>query len=129
MSKLTRHYSRKTLKRSRTIPQFGDPDRGGGLDHGVWFKCWYCGQLNSTRKQALGGSDSASGVAYTDYPDNPDYGQKQGIAVLGGISNSFTAQVNGSDGDPKGVMNAVKCSDSGTGCQFCGTLNWRGDHP
>jgi len=129
MGRLTRHRVPKVPKMSRTIPVYGDPDRGNGLDSGVLFRCWYCGQINNTRKQALGGADSPSGTAYEDYPDNPDYGQEAGIAVLGGPGHRHTAQENGSDGNPKGVTNAIRCSDGGTGCSFCGSLNWKGEYP
>jgi len=129
MKRLARHRVPKPPKRSRTIPVYGDPDRGDGLDSGVLFKCWFCGQHNNTRNQALGGADSPAGTAYQDYADNPDYGSGTGVAVLGGVANSFTAQRNGSDGNPIGVINAIRCSDSGTGCSFCGTLNYRGDYP
>lgn len=129
MGRLTRHRSQKPRKQSRTIPIYGDPDRGGGRDSGVLFKCWYCGQINNTRKQALGDGNSSAGVAYEDYADTPDYGTVAGPAIMGGVSNSFIAQQNGSDGNPKGVTNAIKCSDSGTGCSFCGSRNYRGDYP
>lgn len=128
MSRLVRHKSPKPQKRSRTIPIYGDPDRGDGLDAGVLFRCWYCGQINNTRNQALGGADSSSGVVYDDYSGNP-LGCTGGTAIMGGMSLSFIAQENGSDGNPKGVKNAIKCSDSGTGCAFCGSKNYRGDYP
>lgn len=124
----TRHKQRKQPKLSRTIPVYGDPDRGGGLDSGVWYRCWYCKQLNSTNKSSLGGSESSDGVVYEDYADNPDYGETQGIAVLGGISNTFTAQLNASDGNPAKVKNSIMVSDGGSGCSFCGSRNWRGDY-
>lgn len=119
----TRHRSRKQPKVSRTIPIYGD-----GLDSGVWYKCWHCNQLNNVNKSALGGSDSSDGIAYEDFADNPDYGRTHGIAVMGGIANSFTAQLNASDGNPAKVKNAIMVSDGGTGCSLCGSLNWRGDH-
>jgi hypothetical protein len=129
MSRLVKHRnSRKPPKRSRTIPIYGSSDRGHGLDDGVLFKCWHCGQHNNTRKQKLGGPDSPSGAAFTDYADNPDYAQTYGIAILGGVTHSFVAQQNGIDGNPKAVTNAIKSSDGGTGCSFCGTLNYRGDY-
>jgi len=128
MRRNSRPKSRKQPKVSRTIPIYGDPDRGGGEDAGVWYECWYCGQKNSTNKSKLGGSDSTDGVVYVDYADNPDYGYVQGIAVLGGMSNSFTAQINGSDGTPMPVMNSIAVSNGGTGCSLCGSLNWRGDY-
>jgi len=130
MGRMVRHRVPKIAKRSRTIPIYGDPDRGNGLDSGVLFKCWYCGQINNTRKQALGGSDAPGGNAYEDYADTPDYGSTgQGVAVLGGVTHSFTAQRNGSDGSPYVAPNAIRASDSGSGCMFCGTLNYRGDFP
>ena len=129
MGRLVRHRSRKIPKVSRTTPVYGDPDRGDGLDAGVLFRCWYCGMHNNTRKQALGDANSSAGIVYEDFADNPDYGETTGIGVLGGIANSFIAQQNGSDGNPIGVKNAFKCSDSGTGCSFCGSKNYAGFHP
>jgi len=125
----TRQRSRKPTSVSRSIAVYGDPPMGDGVDYGEWYRCWYCKQLNNTNKSKLGGSDSTDGVAYEDYPDSPDYSLIQGIAVMGGISNTFTAQANGSDGNPIPVMNNIRVSDGGTGCSFCGSLNWRGDYP
>jgi hypothetical protein len=125
MGRLTRHRSRKQPKLSRTIPIYGDPDKGGGEDDGVWYRCWHCKQLNNVNKSKLGGPDSTDGVVYVDYAETPD---RRGVAVFGGISNSFTAQLNGSDGNPMPVMNAIVASNGGTGCSFCGSLNWRGDY-
>lgn len=108
---------------------YGDPILGGGQDANVWYRCWFCKQLNSVETSTLGGSDSPSGAVYVDYADSPDYTNNQGVAVLSGISTTYTAQQNGSDGSPIGVMNAIMCSDNGTGCRFCGSKNWRGDYP
>ncbi len=108
---------------------YGSPDLGGGQDADVWFKCWYCGQKNNIDKNALGGPDDGSGVAYIDFANNPDYGQEAGRAVLGGITHIHTAQQNGSDGNPLPVMNAQMVSDSGRGCAFCGSKNYTGDYP
>lgn len=108
---------------------YGDPDLGGGQDANVWYRCWVCKQPNSTKTSTLGGSDSPSGVVYEDYADTPDPGSVAGVAVLGGISNTYTAQLNGSDGNPIGVINSIRVSDNGTGCSFCGSLNYRGDYP
>ena len=125
-----RNRPRKLPKESRTIPQFGDPVLGGGEDANVWYRCWVCSQLNSTETSTLGGSDSLCGVAYEDYADIPEvYSDGIGTAVMGGMSNTFTAQLNASDGNPIGVINSIRVSDSGTGCKFCGSKNWRGDHP
>jgi len=122
----TRNKSRKPSSVSRTISIYGDPDMGDGNDYGNWYECWYCGQKNNDNKSKLGGSDSTDGVVYVDYA-GVTYGG--GVAVFGGISNSFTAQLNGSDDSPLPVMNAIAVSDGGTGCSFCGSLNWRGDYP
>ena len=104
---------------------YGDPDRGGGEDAGVWYKCWYCHQLNNINKSTLGGPDSTDGVVYVDYAETPD---RAGVAEFGGISNSFTAQLNGSDGNPVPVKNAICVSNEGSGCSFCGSKNYRGDY-
>ena len=127
MRKLTRHRTRPYRKRSRTIPVYGDPDRGDGRDAGVIYRCWYCDQINTVGKQALGGAESGSGAVHDDYSGNP-IGINGGTATIGGIGHTFVAQKNGSDGQPQGVTNAIKMSDGGTGCSHCGTFNWRGDY-
>ena len=127
MRRRSNNYSRKTPRRSRTISVYGDPDRGGGMDSGVLYRCWNCGQINNSRKQALGGADAGSGVAFDDYSGNP-LGASGGTATMGGIGHTFIAQINDSNGDPVGVTNAIKVADTGTGCALCGTLNWRGDY-
>ena len=127
MRKTIRHRSQKPPKRSRTIPVYGDPVRGDGRDANDLYRCWYCGQINSITRQTLGDADSPSGAVYDDYSGNP-LGTTPGTATLGGVGHTFVAQKNGSDGNPTGVTNAIKMSNSGSGCSHCGTLNWRGDY-
>lgn len=108
---------------SRTIPIYGDPERGDGLDAGVWFRCWHCGWLNSTRQNALGDSQSRDGIVLKDYAQVRDDGRGQ--LVLG--KGAAVQELNGA-GEPIPAGHALMISQSSFGCSLCGTLNWRGDY-
>ncbi len=127
-------------KESRTLAQWGDPIRGDGLDHGKWYRCWHCGFYCNSDRDALGDSQSRSGVVHEDYAQQPDpgynYAQNEaGIAkdnqqaVLGGSIVAYeVAAENDAAADPKSVRNAIRVSDKGSGCPFCFSKNWRGDY-
>ena len=110
-------------KDSRTIPIWGSPTRGDGLDHGKWFRCWNCGFLCNKDRDALGDSQSRDGVVIEDYAQNPEGRNFTGDAILGlGVIASETD----SEGDP--IRYPLMISTKSTGCPFCHTLNWRGDY-
>jgi len=126
---------RKIPKESRTLPVYGHPIRGDGLDHAKWYRCWNCGWLCNSDRDALGDSQSRSGVSHKDYAQQPDPGysypegeagisKKNQTAVLG---DALMAGESEHDGSPKSVKNAIMVS-SPRGCPLCGTLNWRGDY-
>ncbi|MHC4397712.1 MAG: hypothetical protein ACYS1A_18875 [Planctomycetota bacterium] len=123
-------------KESRTLPIYGDPIRGDGLDAGIYYRCWHCGFLCNSDRDALGDSQSRSGVRHNDYAQQPDPGydyaqneagisKKNKTAVLG---DAVMAAKNDSDDAPKFVGNAIMVSERLSGCPFCGCKNWRGDY-
>lgn len=118
------HYKKTRIpKDSRTIPIQGNRRRGNGLDAGVMYKCWNCGFINRTDREALGGSRSSDGVSHTDYYTISDPSLDRNIVLRG----SFVLMEKGADGEAKDVAHSFKVEVS-TGCPFCGTLNWRGDY-
>ena len=132
---------RKLRKESRTIPQWGSYERGGGEDHSKWYRCWHCGWLCNEERDTLGDAESRSGVVHEDYAQEPDPGyafagneagqrSSNKTAVLGGSINAYhVAGELDSAGDEKGVRNAIRVSDKSYGCPMCHSLNWRGDYP
>ncbi len=107
-------------KQSRTIRVWGSPDRGDGLDHNKWYRCWNCGWVNHIDRNALGGSESLDGVILTDYVNE----SVQGNASLG---DALVAQTLDAEGNPKAVRHNFKVGPN-NGCSFCGSLNYRGDY-
>jgi len=89
-----KNYRSRIRKESRTIPLYGDADRGNGLDDGRYFRCWNCGFICNIDRDALGGSESRDGISYEDFPI-PVYGadtavQNSEIARLGGSIGNNT---------------------------------------
>lgn len=111
-------------KESKTIAVWGSPDRGDGLDHDKWYRCWNCGFLNNVDRNALGDSQSMDGVIITEYTPVADDGSAVQEPNLG---DALIAQENDSEGNPKGVRHNFMVGPN-NGCSFCGTLNWRGDY-
>jgi len=90
-SRSYRHRSR-IRKESRTIPLYGSPERGNGLDDGRYFRCWNCGFICNIDRDALGGPESRDGLSYEDFPV-PVYGAQ------GGVDYSNIARLGGSIGN------------------------------
>ncbi len=122
MRRFRGNISRSTIRHdSRTIPVYGDPERGDGLDAGVWYRCWNCGFLNSTNRNALGDSQSRDGIILKDYSQ----AGVSGDLILG---KGLIISENDAAGDPKEAVNTLMISESSYGCSLCGTLNYRGDY-
>ena len=132
-------HIRKPRKDSRTISVYGHPEFGDGEDHKRYYRCWNCGFICDSERDALGGPDDRSGIQPDDYEVHAygDYstgGLWQAVGVqttcvicLGGDINHFhVALENGSDGQPKKVGHKF-AAPSKRGCPFCGCTNWRGD--
>ena len=118
------HYKKTRIpKDSRTIPIQGNRYRGNGIDFGVLYRCWNCGVIDRTDREALGGPRSSDGVSHTDYYVESDPGLDNTIR----LKSSFVLMEKGADGEAKEVTLSFKSVIS-TGCWFCGTLNWRGDY-
>lgn len=116
-------------KDSRRIPIFGDPVRGNGEDHGKWYRCWNCGFICNSDRDALGDSQSRDGRVLTDYAQQLDLSAIKPQAMLGGISVVHSVAEYGADETAKGVRNAIMVSSSASsGCPLCGSLNYRGDY-
>lgn len=126
MATYRKPYRPPLPKRSRTLPI-----KGRGDDAGRYFHCWFCGFVCDSERDALGDSDSNSGVAHTDAMDLAVDNYSEGInkSVLGGDINCFEVGMElGADGStPKEVVHNHKCNID-SGCPFCGSKNWRGDY-
>lgn len=122
--------NRRLSKESRTIPLKGDRYKGNGEDYGKYYRCWNCGHICDSDRDALG---SGLGVAQEDYTENAT-GSNNGdpltsIAIMGGESvNHYVALELGSDGNPKEIRHDFQTVIN-SGCPFCGCRNWRGDNP
>ena len=124
MGRIRVRYSTKRLRHdSRTLAMYGSPDRGNGLDHGKWFRCWNCKMPNHIERDALGDAYSTDGVVLEDYAQQLTEG---GIRETR-LNTNLVASENDSNGDPKTVRHSFMVSSGSRGCRFCHTLNWRGD--
>ncbi len=111
-------------------PLPGSKDRGDGRDFRKWYKCGWCGFVCKLGRDELGGSESRSGESHLDYstPSNPFDGGKSAVSTLGGITDSCLVSLElDSAGDPKEILHGFKTNIS-TGCPFCGSKNWKGEH-
>lgn len=103
-------------KRSRTIPV-----KGFGEDKGRYFRCWHCGFVCNKDRDALGNSESRSGITYGE---SLLHAVEPARCVLGGSINHYHTAVSNNG---YGLKHQIKPSNV-RGCPFCGTLNWRGDY-
>lgn len=112
--------SNQYLKKSRTIPLFAKGDEDGKL-----FRCWNCGQICNQERDALGGSESPSGVQVDQYLE-PSIATP-GSAIL--LEGSVGASKLTLDGSMEDIIYAFHPDPEGSqGCPFCHSLNWRGDY-
>ena len=112
------HRSRKPKKESKTIPLWGSPERGEGLDHGKYFRCWNCGFICDSERDSLGDAQSKSNIAYENYDLLDEYGAS--VSDTGGTKHTIF--------EGEGYTTTRKIPVVSTGCPLCGTLNWRGDY-
>lgn len=76
MAVYTRPHKRKLIKRSRTLPVYGEGD-----DEGKYFRCCFCGWICNVDRDELGDSESSSGNEHTDYHEThhcSTYGEYDG---------------------------------------------------
>jgi hypothetical protein len=138
-----RRTARVARKRSRTLPIYGNPEMGDGKDDGKYFRCWNCGFVCNVERDALGDSESLSGVSYEIYEQKYSTDGSPapfiGAAIHGEALDGealirkcclYTGHVlleNGPDGTAKGIYRNWSPLVS-AGCPFCGSRNWRGDY-
>ena len=88
MSVYRRPHKRSLRKESRTLPIFGK-----GEDEGKYYHCWNCGFVCDVDRDALGDSDSSSGVAHKDalqpVGNFAPNGEAENYACLGGIIGHY----------------------------------------
>ena len=109
-------------KESRTLPVYGHPIRGDGLDAGKLYRCWNCGFICNTDRDALGDSQSRSGVVHETYALVYDTGYRyipkehtpNNIAMMDDVLMTG--------------RNGTRVAEKLKGCPFCGSLNYRGDY-
>lgn len=109
-------------------PLKGSKDRGGGEDFRKWYKCGWCGFICKIGRDELGGRNSRSGESHRDYtiPSNI-FDSSPIISVGGPIDSSLVLLELGSDGEPKEILHGFETNIS-SGCPFCGSKNWKGEH-
>jgi hypothetical protein len=122
---------RFTPRRARKTPKdfFPDPIKGKGEDDGKFWYCSNCGFPCDIDRDELG---DTSRDYHTDY-FQPSLGTKQtfdnpkgSIMIVGHHLDAHILMELGSDGTPKEIRHSHKV-DSGGGCPFCSTTNWKGD--
>ena len=112
------HRSTKPKKESKTIPLYGSPERGDGLDDGRYFECWNCGFICDLDRDTLGDSQSTSDITLKSYQLLDEYGDN--VAATGGTKHTIF--------EGEGYTTVRYIPDVNSGCPFCGTMNWRGDY-
>lgn len=110
-----RDRSKKLRKEARTIPIPGHKDYGDGQDDGKYYRCWNCGMVCDVDRDELGGPAEKARVTPKSYTITGQYGETNASG-----HTIFTGE---------GYTTVRYEPDVNSGCPFCGTLNWRGDHP
>ena len=148
-----KNYRSRIRKEARTIPLYGNPDRGNGLDDGRYYRCWNCGFICNIDRDKLGGH--GDGISYEDFPV-PFDASLNSVSRLGGSIGpsaiSPKTRAGGSTLRGGGFLGRI-CMMVGisfwttlaigplldsvmtdkhhimpivdAGCPFCGTLNWK----
>lgn len=122
-----RGRTRKPRKDSRTIPVWGDPEKGGGEDHGTYYRCWNCGSICDVRRDARPkthghGGTPASEVTISELPQ-PYSTEEPGsfYLIVGGAGPQLSHVLQGPN------QGKAYFRVDAPGCWFCGCPNWRGD--
>jgi hypothetical protein len=121
----TRLRSRPLPKRSRTIPVPGNSERGDGEDDGRYYRCWNCGFICDSDRDALGDDRSLNGLSYS-VQESVGSSEENSLIILANLRSGHVIPKAGADGTAA-VIRLPYYPSSATGCSFCGTLNWRGD--
>jgi hypothetical protein len=116
-------------KRSRTWPVFGRGD-----DAGRYFRCWNCGFVCDSKRDQLGGANSAGGDNHQDAALQAGASYRAGIGlrpvgtldVIDHYQTALKATYPGSN-EAKAVYHHHKTNIT-AGCPFCGSTNYRGDY-
>jgi hypothetical protein len=129
MSRLRhKNRSKRLRKEARTLPIPGHFDYGDGEDNAKYYQCWNCGFTCDVDRDKLGGPTDSPGVAPVPYTL---VGQA-GTALRGGSSIEDTSASRdhlAGDMTGEGYTTFRYETEVSEGCPFCGTVNWRGDHP
>ena len=112
------HRNTKPRKDSKSIPLYGSPERGDGIDDGKYYQCWNCGFTCNLDRDALGDSQSKDGITTKSYALLDEYGNA--VSTTGGAKHTIFSG--------EGYTTVRYEPDVNSGCPFCGTLNWRGDY-
>ena len=114
----TAQAQRKVSKDSKTLPIFGKGD-----DEGKYFRCWNCGFPCDVDRDELGGPDSRNNVTATAYTQVDQYGNTAYHCIGAHGDNQTVCEARGGTWSSTRYKPVV-----GSGCNFCGTKNWRGDY-
>jgi hypothetical protein len=131
---MSRYYhkdrTKKLKKEARTRPIGGHIDYGDGEDHGKYYRCWNCDMVCNVERDALGGIDDRPDINVQPYNMISQDASTPLKSYTGDVGSSLDFTV-GDDGDGRGIGYTTQryTSDIASGCPFCGTKNWRGDHP
>lgn len=118
--------SRKLKKEARTRPIPGHFDYGDGKDSGKYYRCWNCGFPCDVDRDMLGGPDDRPNLNPEPYRLIGQYGTN----LRGGASDNSCSRDHLVDSMTGiGYTTYRYKVEVDSGCPFCGTLNWRGDHP
>lgn len=123
-SRHTVYSTRKLPHDKRVIKLYGEHE-----DKGVYYGCWNCGFVMDSDRDAYGDGNSRHGITYSEYAiavaDRTHRGDLNSVTPsLDGAVHYQVAMENGADGNPQDVVHYYK-PVVGTGCPFCGTLNWK----
>lgn len=116
------HRSHKTRKDSKTLPIYGTPDRGDGLDNNRYWECWFCRFICDADRDELGDSESRARIALETYALVDDVGSTTGYCSVKEGADQTACEAAG--GTWITTRHRVA---GGTGCSFCHSTNWRGD--
>ncbi len=114
-------------KRSRSIPVLGQPIEEYQYER--LFKCWYCGDINTTGRDKEDTGNSRMASTYT-MPRQQSLGVKghkteESISVNKSIFAARVAPKTGADGNARAVKNLWTLT-SHRFCKACGTATWSG---